>query len=123
MPLPTWPADVPYDPEENGFQPIKPYLDPLKTEFEGGNVRLRSRPGDNVGTIGQAVVMTYAEYEVFADWVKTTLNNGTARFVANVWIGTGFVSKTCQFANGAPTPAPYALEQVAVTMTLRVYDF
>src|SRR4051794_22834590 len=107
MPLPSWPA-VPYDPQEEGFQPIKRILDPIKTDMEGGNTRLRSRPGDNVATVGQTIVMTDAEYEIFVEWVKTTLSRGTARFTAPIWLHSGFVTKTCQFSNGAPTYAHYA---------------
>jgi hypothetical protein len=122
MAVANWPANVPHDPNEEGFQPIKMMLDPLKTEMEGGNVRLRSRPGDNVGTVGQTVVMTTAEAQIFRNWVKADLGNGTARFNAPVWLTNGFETKVCQFANGAPTYAHYARGMVAVSMTLRVYD-
>jgi hypothetical protein len=98
-------------------------LDPIETEMEGGNLRSRSRPGDNVGTVGQTIRMTTAEYATFVTWVKTTLNNGTSRFTTNVWLGTAYVSKVCQFQKGGvPTMTPISSLKVAVTMTLRVYD-
>jgi hypothetical protein len=30
-------------------------------------------------------------HNIFVDWVKTTLNNGTARFTTNVWLGSSYV--------------------------------
>lgn len=123
MPLPTWPA-VPYRPTRDGFQPIKPFLDPISTEMEGGNIRQRPRPGDNVASLGQTIMMTPADAETFKAWVKTTLNNGTARFTALVWTGAAYVSKTCQFAkDGKPTYAAFSSTRVTVAMKLVVYDF
>ncbi|WP_027578488.1 hypothetical protein [Bradyrhizobium sp. Ai1a-2] len=122
MALPSWPA-VNYRPQRDGFQPIKRFLDPLATDMEGGNTRQRPRPGDNVGTITQTINLTIAEHNIFVPWVKTTLNNGTARFTANVWLGSSYASKTCQFTkDGKPTYSPISSSHVAVTMTLRVYD-
>ncbi|WP_454629523.1 hypothetical protein [Bradyrhizobium cenepequi] len=122
MALPSWPA-VNYRPQRDGFQPIKRFLDPLATDMEGGNTRQRPRPGDNVGTITQTINLTRAEHDIFVEWVKTTLNNGTARFAANVWLGSSYVSKTCQFTkDGKPTYSPISSSHVAATMTLRVYD-
>jgi len=99
-------------------------LDPLMTSMEGGNIRQRPRPGDNVGTITQAVWIKASEHDAFVAWVKTTLNDGTARFTMNVWLGNGYVSRTCQFVKPG-TNLKYAwlsVDRVAVTMTLRVYD-
>lgn len=121
MALPSWPA-VPSDPQSDSFQSVKRMLDPIKTEMEGGNVRLRSRPGDNVGLVGQTIIMTLAQHDVFQAWVKNTLSNATARFTAPVWLGSSFQTKVCQFSDGAPRSAYYGPQQVAVTMTLRVFD-
>jgi hypothetical protein len=87
--------------------------------MEGGNTRQRPRPGDNVGTITQTIWMSLA-----VNWVKTTLNNGTARFATNVWLGSSFVSKVCQFIQPGTklTYAYISVDNVAVTMTLRVFD-
>ncbi|OKO83381.1 hypothetical protein AC629_22840 [Bradyrhizobium sp. NAS80.1] len=115
---------MPYRPVRDSFQPIKPFLDPIATEMEGGNIRQRTRPGDNVGTLGQTIMMTPADAETFKAWVKTTLNNGTARFTALVWTGATYVSKTCQFAkDGKPAYGAYSASRVAVSMKLTVYDF
>lgn len=122
MPVAAWPDGVRHTPDLNSISDLKRLLDPIKTEMEGGNVRLRSRPGDNVGTITQTIVMTSAEFATFVAWVKTTLGNGTARFSVPVRLGATFETKVCQFANGAPTYRPVGSQKVAVTMTLRVYD-
>lgn len=122
MPLPTWPA-VNNRPTRNGFQPIKRFLEPISTDMEGGNTRERPRPGDNVGTITQTINMKMAEHDIFVPWVKNTLNNGTARFIADVWLGSGYLTKVCKFAKGGkPTYAPISANYVAVTMTILVFD-
>lgn len=90
MALPVWPADVPYNPGADSLQPFTPFRSPLETEFNGGNVRRRARPGDNVGTIGQTVQMTAAQYDTFIAWVKDTLGNGSGRFRAQVWLGASY---------------------------------
>jgi hypothetical protein len=65
-------------------------LDPVATEMEGGNIRQRPRPGDNVGTLTQTIWISAAEHDTFVAWVKDTLGNGTGRFTANVWLGTAY---------------------------------
>jgi hypothetical protein len=108
---------------QNGFR-LQRMLDPISTDIEGGNTRERPRPGDNVATITQTVRMYPADYDTFAAWVKTTLNNGTPRFMMNVWLGTALASKVCQFIKPGSNliyawAGPGAID---VTMTLRVFD-
>lgn len=122
MAVPSWPTGVNYAPDLNSISGIKRYLDPIATDMEGGNTRLRARPGDNVGTLSQTIVLPRTQFETFVTWVKTTLNNGTSRFTTNVWLGAGFESKVCQFSNGGPSYRPVGTKAVAVSMTLRVYD-
>jgi hypothetical protein len=122
MALPSWPIAT-YKPDPDSFQPIQRMLDPLETAMEGGNTRQRARPGDNVGTIVQTIWMSFAEHDTFVSWVKTTLGNGTGRFTANVWLGTSYVSKVCQFVKPG-TNLKYSWigpDKVGATMTLRVY--
>ena len=56
--------------------------------------------------------------------MKNTLNNGTVRFTTNVWLGSSYVSKVCQFIQPGTklTYAYVSVDKVAATMTLRVYD-
>jgi len=123
MTLPTWPISN-YAPQQDSFAPLQRMLDPIATDFEGGNTRERPRPGDNVGTIKQTIQMTMADHDTFVAWVKTTLNNGTARFTMNVWLGSSFVSKTCQLIKPGTnlTYAYLSTDVVNVTMALRVFD-
>ena len=111
-------------PDRGSFQPLQRMLDPISTDMEGGNTRQRPRPGDNVGTITQTIWMSLAEHDTFVAWVKTTLNNGTARFTTNVWLGSSYVNKVCQFIQPGTklTYAYLSVDRVAVTMTFRVFD-
>jgi hypothetical protein len=123
MALPAWPIANSVI-LRDGFS-LQRMLDPIMTDMEGGNTRQRPRPGDNVGTITQTVRMSLADYDTFVDWVKTTLNNGTARFTTDVWLGTALANKVCQFIQPGTklTYDPAGLvDAVDVTMTLRVYD-
>lgn len=123
MTLPTWPI-TPYMPVPDNFAPIQRGLDPLATDMEGGNTRERPRPGDNVGTITQTMWMSLADHDTFVAWVKGTLNMGTGRFTANVWLGSSYVNKVCQFIKPGTTLTYGYIgpDTVAVTMTIRVYD-
>jgi hypothetical protein len=123
MRLPFWPI-ASFQPDIDTFQPIQRMLDPISTDMEGGNTRQRPRPGDNVGTITQTIWMSRTEHDIFVNWVKTTLNHGTARFTTNVWLGSSYVSKVCQFIQPGTklTYARVGVDKVAATMTLQVYD-
>ena len=106
-----------------GFLPISRVLPPVTTDFEGGNERQRPRPGDNVGTVGQTIIMDSDPFIVFTTWWKVTLNNGTARFNAPVWLGTDFETKVCQFTkDGKPADTFYVPGAVKVAMKFRVFD-
>jgi hypothetical protein len=122
MTLPAWPIAT-YAPQQDSFRGLQRALDPITTQMEGGNTRERPRPGDNVGTITQTIWMSMAEHDTFVNWVKTTLSNGTARFTMNVWLGSSFVNKVCQFLKpGSGLTYDYvSTDIVAVNMTLRVY--
>jgi hypothetical protein len=122
MAMPSWPiADSILLQDGFGLQRM---LDPISTDMEGGNTRERPRPGDNVATITQTVRMSPADYDVFVAWVKTTLNNGTARFTMDVWLGAALANKVCQFIQPG-TKLTYAWagpEAIDVGMMLRVFD-
>lgn len=120
MAVPAWPDGVPYAPDLGTAQPASRLLDPIKTDMEGGNVRLRSRPGDEVWQVSYSVPMTNAQIVTFNDWVKTTLGNGTARFSLNVWIENSFQNKVCQFA-AVPKSQRLGNGRLAVALSLRVY--
>jgi hypothetical protein len=123
MTLPTWPIQT-YAPQADSMKGGVRMLEPIETPMQGGNVRMRSQPGDNVGQVSQVVRMSMADHDIFVDWVKTTLSNGTGRFTAQVWLGSAFVNKVCQFVKGGGgIKYDYSgVDFVDVAMTLRVYD-
>ncbi|BEV43914.1 hypothetical protein [Afipia carboxidovorans] len=120
MAVPSWPSGIPYESLKDGFS-NSPFLTPIQTEMEQGNVRLRRRPGDNVAIIQQSIPMTRAEYETLVAWGKGTIGNWTGRFSTLVWLGSSYQTKVCQFQDGAPKPLEFSPTHVAVQMTLRVY--
>lgn len=124
MPIPSWPA-VPYRPLRNGYSK-SPLLAPIRTEMDGGNVRMRRRPGDNVSIVSQTIWMTNSEFATLESWVSSTLGGGVARFTMSVWLGSAYSSKTCQFeAKGQDFPysvASVGPDTVAVSMVLRVFS-
>jgi hypothetical protein len=68
--------------------------------------------------------MSSADYEAFVAWVKTTLNNGTARFTMDVSLDMALASKVCQFIQPG-TKLTYAWagpEAIDVSMVLQVFD-
>jgi hypothetical protein len=122
MALATWPAGVPHIPRLDDLQPIQRVLDPISTEMEGGNQRQRARPGDDVGVLPYTLQMTISQFQTFTTWWRTTLNNGTARFTADIFDGTGCITKTCQFtADGRPKDKYVGSNLIQVSMQLRVY--
>ena len=120
MPLPAWPSDVPYLQRRQDWQIPQPFIGPIETEMEGGNVRLRSQPGSNVATVQWRRRMTTLQYTSFDAFVRSTLSNGTSRFTMPVWLGASYVIKTVQIVKDSLSVSQDGLF-VAVSMTLRVY--
>lgn len=120
MAIPAWPDGVPYRPDMNSEQPVPRYLDPIKTDMEGGNQRQRARPGDNVGMVSYTVRMTKAQFATFDDWRKNTIGGGSGRFSVPVWMGAAFVTKVCQFSS-VPKDKAVGTARVDVAIALRVY--
>lgn len=123
MALPTWPIST-HSPQQDSFSPVQRALDPISTDFEGGNTRERPRPGDNVGTLQQKIRLSMADHDTVVEWIKSTLGNGTGRFTMSVWLGSAFVTKVVQFQKpGSTITYSYVSEEfVDMGMTLRVFD-
>lgn len=121
MPLPIWPEDVPYQVRRADWTMAEPYAEPEETQMAGNNVRARSRPGSNVAVIEQTLRLTPSQHDDFFAWLRDDLNNGTSRFTANVWLGTSYVEKTCQFVRPHPRAASERSLKIAVSMRIRVY--
>ena len=104
MAYPTYSSTgLPHSPLADSWQCPQMYQDPLQTDMEGGNKRLRARPGDAVARYTFAILFTKAQFTTFKEFVADTLGGGTARFVMSVWDGTDHVLKVVQFA-AAPKP-------------------
>ncbi len=97
-----------------------PYLEPNQTDMEGGNKRLRRRPGDNVTRYTFDILLTNAEFTTFRNFVDSTLGGGISRFTMRVWDGSAMVSKTVQFATRYLT-APLPPLKIKVTFDIWVY--
>ena len=120
MPLPAWPVEVPYLQRRQDWQIPQPFISPLETEMDGGNVRLRSRPGSNVATVQWRRRMTSSQYTGFDTFVRATISNGTSRFTMPVWLGTSYVTKSVQIVKDLLAIAQDGLF-ISVSMTLHVY--
>src|SRR5262249_16891047 len=83
----------------DSWQIAEAYLAPLETDMDGGNKRLRRRPGDETSRISFSILFHNSDFETFKTFVRETLNLGTTRFTMRVWTGTAMVSKTVQFAS------------------------
>jgi hypothetical protein len=121
MAIPAWPA-INDTPLVDGFQNQPWGPGPIITQMEGGNVRTRRRPGDNISLIKQAVRLSDADLATFKTWFDTTLGGGAARFTMDVWTGIAFENKVCQFDLSSPVQFNYVVDDATdVVMSLRVY--
>lgn len=119
MAIPDWPTGVPSIPLLDSHS-IDPFLAPIKTEMNQGNIRLRSRPGDDTSIVTQTVPMTKAQYDTLVAWGKSTIGNWTGRFKVKVWLGSSCAVRVCQFEDGAPKPSSFSASRIAVRMSFRV---
>lgn len=118
MTIPAFPA-IRMSPLVDSWQVDKPYLEPLQTDMDGGNKRLRTRPGDEVAQIQFTIMYNLADFATFKTFALTTLNRGTVRFTMDVWNGVAMVSKTVQFASPYKHTTNWPL--VVVQFDLYVY--
>ena len=96
-----------------------PYLDPLITDMEGGNKRMRTRAGDEVARIGFQLLFSAEQYAIFKNFNLVTLSRGTSRFTMRVWDGAQMITKTVQHAS---KPIPQSIfPKTAVKLELWVY--
>lgn len=91
-----WPSGVSYRSEQEYWKG-KPYRAPLKTDMDGGNVRVRRRPGDKVGTYGWGRRFTETEMGLFISFFEDDLNLGTAKFIMPVSLyGYAYTNRVVQ---------------------------
>jgi hypothetical protein len=114
MSLPAWP-DIAYKPDPSAYNRVS-YLPPIATDMDGGNTRLRKKPGSNVATVTQTIEFRQADYDLFVAFI---LEYGAARFTMPVWWGNAYVTKTVQIME--PPQEVYLPDGARVSMKLRVY--
>lgn len=95
----SWPATVPYECEAVAFT-RRPYREMLETEMEGGNTRLRSRPGDKVETVTWARRFTADQFAAWRSFLSDTIARGTARFLMPIWNGAAYEVRVVQIVGG-----------------------
>ena len=122
MTLPAWPDTVPTT-ARDGWQMPAMFVAPLATDMDGGNQRLRARPGGHVATISYPLApLTEAQYADFVTFVRSTLNNGTSRFTMSILSDSAtYGTKTVQFDGGKSPTISRASGFVNVVLPLRVF--
>lgn len=115
MPTPVWPIGISYEPERDSWSQ-RPFLAPLASEMDGGNVRLRSKPGDRVRIIQQSIVVPN---DAYADTLEPFLiENRAARVIMPVWLGKEF--KTCMVQLTEIQTGAVGIGSTRVSMSVRV---
>lgn len=95
----NWPATVPHEPERAAWSYV-PGRASSVTEMEGGDIRQRWRPGDDLGTLQWARALNAAQIAAF-DAFLATIAQGAARFVMPVTLdGQGYVDRVVQIQRG-----------------------
>lgn len=119
--IPSWPSGVPYAPQVDSWKAPNVFIDPIATDVDSGNQRLRSKPGSGAKILQFNIMMSLTEYQTFESFCRDTLTFGASRWTMLVWVGWGFETHTVQFDKGKP-PEPTAMPPnlVSVVMNLRV---
>lgn len=95
----SWPATVPHECEAAAFT-RRPYREMIATDMEGGNTRVRSRPGDNVETVTWARRFTADQLAAWKAFLADTIARGTARFLMPIWTGAAYEVRVVQIVGG-----------------------
>lgn len=115
MPIPEWPLADNYRPLMEGFS-IEPFLSPIASEMEGGNLRERPRPGDDIQVVKQTIIVDGADYT--ATLQPFLLANRGKRIIMPVWNGSAYVRSVVQII--APGIPGVQVGKVLLDMTVRV---
>lgn len=121
MPDPSYTAlGINDHPLVDSWSLVKPFQEPETSEMEGGNVRQRSRPGDENAELQFSILMTPAEYGEWIVFAREDLMRGSSRFTMRVWTGNSMASKTVQLVKGQYTMKPVP-PKISVGFHVRVY--
>lgn len=100
MALPVWPTTVEHRPAPSMWAPPT-FTTPRATQMEGGNTRLRIKPGDAVATSRWGQDLNGLQVDAFRTFYRDTLGNGAGRFTMPVCLdGVSYESRTVQIASG-----------------------
>lgn len=100
MSVAEWPGTLPHECLADAWGAV-PYRAPVETEMEGGNVRLRGRPGDNLATVTVALRFSPEQVAIWSAFLQNDLARGAARFVMPVSLdGSSYERRLVQIQRG-----------------------
>lgn len=115
-----WPLAVPYRPERDMWG-VKPVRDAAETQMEGGNVRLRRRPGDRLATMRWGRQMKPDEAAAFLAFIAS-IGDGTHRFWMPVCLdGSTYTIRLVQITGGLPEEATPGGGWLTANLSLLVF--
>ncbi|WP_018390926.1 hypothetical protein [Ancylobacter sp. FA202] len=115
-----WPSGVPFRPERDMWG-VKPVRDAAETQMEGGNVRLRRRPGDRLATMRWGRQLNPAEAAAFLAFIAS-IGEGTHRFLMPVCLdGSTYVIRLVQITGGLPEETTPGGGWLTVNLSLLVF--
>lgn len=118
-----WPSDLPYYVRPRAWNLDSPFRAPHRTNFEDGNKRARRSTSKNIATITFTLIpFTGEEFEIFKEWVRDDLVDGTlaAGFAMRVFTGIEYSERTCHFVNDPPYETSADGLYIQISMTLDV---
>lgn len=121
MALPVWPSTVEHRPAPSMWAPAT-FTPPRATLMEGGNTRLRVKPGDAVATSKWGQDLNGVEVDAFRTFFRDDLGNGAARFTMPVCLdGVTYESRTVQIIAGSLTLSPFEGDGALVSFEMLVF--
>ncbi|WGD32007.1 hypothetical protein AncyloWKF20_09385 [Ancylobacter sp. WKF20] len=115
-----WPSSLPYASAAADWQ-LQPFRPFRQTTMEGGNVRNRRRPGDDVATMRWSRIFKEGEMEAFEAFVAETAGL-SARWVMPVSVnGSTYERRLVQLSGDPPEYTSPATGITRVSMTLIVF--
>lgn len=121
MALPVWPSTVEHRPSPASWAPAL-FSPPRATQMEGGNTRLRVKPGDPAATSKWGQEMSNGEFAAFSAFYRDLLKNGSLRFSMPVCLdGFTYETRTVQIVAGSLRTSAAPGSGVALSFELKVF--
>lgn len=122
MAIPSWPSNVEHRPAPSMWAPPV-FTPPRATEMEGGNVRVRVKPGDGGDVSKWGQELTNAQFASFLAFYRSTLANGALRFTMPVCVdGLTYEARTVQIVAHSLRTVAAGGSGVVVSFDLRVFS-